>query len=220
MTELQTLAMDRTAAARSPIRAVPVQGLGGWAIEKKNDATPDWNVCLKRICDDQNQAAFAAMFSHFAPRIKSYLIRCGGNPVQAEEATQEAMATVWRKAHLFDPSKASAATWIFRIARNKQLDAIRKQRHPEPEDLPWAASATADPADEFALAEEQDRLRQAVNALPRKQREIVEQAFYGDRTHSEIAEVTSLPLGTIKSRIRLALDRLRRDLELEMRERP
>lgn len=181
--------------------------------ETEADDAPDWNACLTRIRDRRDQAAFASLFRHFAPRIKAYLIRSGGTPGQAEEATQEAMATIWHKAHLFDPSRASAATWIFRIARNKQLDAIRKLKRPEPEDLPWGPSEAPDPADAIALAQEQARLRDALETLPAKQREIIEKAFYGDLTHSEIAEVTRLPLGTIKSRIRLALQRLRQDLD-------
>ncbi len=180
--------------------------------ETRTTATPDWNDCLKRIRDARDQASFVLLFRHFAPRVKAYLIRCGGTPGQAEEAMQEAMTTVWRKAHLFDPSKASAATWIFRIARNKQLDAIRKMRRPEPEDLPWSATPEPDPAEEVGMAQEQERLRNAVEALPPKQREMVEKAFYGELSHSEIADLTSLPLGTIKSRLRLALQRLRHEL--------
>lgn len=218
MTGVQTIPVARNAVPPRPIaRVVSGRDAKGWAIDNVTDAAPDWTACLKRVRDAQDQAAFAALFRHFAPRIKAYLIRCGGTPSQAEEATQEAMATVWRKAHMFDASKASAATWIFRIARNKQLDAIRKQNRPEPEDLPWAETETADAAAEVALAQEQELLRKAVQALPGKQRAMIEQAFYGDLTHVEIAEVTRLPLGTIKSRIRLALDRLRRELATEVR---
>ena len=130
---------------------------------------------------------------------------------------QEAMATVWRKADLFDPSKASAATWIFRIARNKQLDAIRKLQRPEPEDLPWRDTEELDPAEEVGLVQEQERLRKAVETLPPKQREMIERAYYGELSHSEIADVTRLPLGTIKSRIRLALQRLRHELKSDQR---
>lgn len=181
----------------------------------ETEADPDWNACLKRIRDSQDQASFIVLFRHFAPRVKAYLIRCGGSPGQAEEAMQEAMTTVWRKAHLFDPSKAGAATWIFRIARNKQLDAIRKQNRPEPEDLPWGPTEASNPADEVGMAQEHERLRTAVDALPPGQRAIVEKAYYGELSHSEIAEVTNLPLGTIKSRIRLALQKLRHELGAE-----
>ena len=185
--------------------------------ETEVNSGPDWNACLKQIRDAGDQASFATLFRHFAPRIKAYLIRCGGSPGQAEEATQEAMATVWRKAHLFDPAKASATTWIFRIARNKQLDAIRKLNRPEPEDLPWGPAEAIDPADEVGLAQEEARLRAAVDALPAKQRKIVEQAFYGELSHAEISDITQLPLGTIKSRIRLALQKLRSELAADER---
>lgn len=185
----------------------------GWAIETVKESSSDWNDCLVRIRDIQDQSAFASLFNHFAPRVKAYLIRCGGSSSQAEEATQEAMATVWRKSHLFDPSKASASTWIYRIARNKQLDAIRRQRRPEPEELPWGNDEPEDPAAIFAMGQAQQGLRKAIEALPDKQRTIIEKAFFGELSHSEIAAVTQLPLGTIKSRIRLALERLRHELD-------
>ncbi len=172
----------------------------------------NWARCLQQITQAQDQAAFARLFQHFAPRVKAYLIRCGGSDTLAEEAMQEAMATVWHKAHMFNPAKAGASTWIFTIARNKQLDAIRKQNRPEPEDLPWGAENTGDPVAEIAVAQEQKLLRDAVDRLPAKQRDIIEKAFYGDLSHAEIASNLDLPLGTIKSRIRLGLERLRRDM--------
>ena len=119
------------------------------------------------------------------------------------------MATLWQKAHLFDPSRASVSTWIFTIARNKKIDALRKQKRPEPEDLPWGPEAEPDQADVLVMQQETTRLAQAVAELPEKQRLLIEQAYFGDLSHSEIAEETGLPLGPIKSRIRLALERLR-----------
>jgi RNA polymerase sigma-70 factor (ECF subfamily) len=126
------------------------------------------------------------------------------------------MATLWHKAHLFDPSRASVATWIFTIARNKKIDALRKQRRPEPEDLTWGPEPEPDQADVMAMQEDSQRLEEAMKQLPQQQRELIERAFYGDLSHSEIAAETGLPLGTIKSRIRLALERLRH----AMNERP
>ena len=110
---------------------------------------------------------------------------------------------------MFDPSRASVATWIFTIARNRKIDALRKQRRPEPEDLPWGPEAEPDQEDVIALQQETDKLAEAIAELPEKQRELIQQAYFGDLSHSEIAEATGLPLGTIKSRIRLALERLR-----------
>ena len=140
-------------------------------------------------------------------------MRSGADVTLAEECAQEVMATVWQKAHLYDPSRASAATWIFTIARNRKIDAIRKMRRPEPEDLPWGPEEEPDQADTLALQQETKALEEAMASLPSKQRELIEKAYFGDLSHSEIAAETGLPLGTIKSRIRLALDRLRHKLK-------
>ncbi|OUD09908.1 RNA polymerase subunit sigma [Marivivens niveibacter] len=171
-----------------------------------------WIEEIFAIRDKQDQAAFARLFAHFAPRIKGFLIRSGAADDMAEECAQEVLATVWRKAALFDPSRASAATWIFTIARNRQIDMIRRARRPEPEDLPWGPDAEPDQEDVIALSQETEKLGEAIAALPEKQRELIERAYFGDLSHSEIAEQTGLPLGTIKSRIRLALDRLRHSM--------
>lgn len=169
----------------------------------------EWEDCIRRIRDDEDRAAFAALFGHFAPRVKAFLMRSGADASLAEECTQEVMATLWQKAHLFDPARASAATWIFTIARNRKIDALRRMRRPEPEDLPWGPEADPDQEAALTLQQESRKLEMAVAALPDKQRELIEKAYFGDLSHSEIAEETGLPLGTIKSRIRLALDRLR-----------
>ena len=149
-----------------------------------------WISHVHRIRDDADKAAFAELYAHFAPRVKGFLINSGADGSMAEECAQEVMVTLWRKAHLFDPSRASVATWIFTIARNRKIDILRKQRRPEPEDL-----------------------SKALTILPAAQRELIEQAYFGDLSHSEIAKKTGLPLGTIKSRIRLALERLRQTMK-------
>ena len=158
---------------------------------------------------DQDKTAFAALFRHFAPRVKAFLMKSGAGETLAEECTQEVMATLWQKAHLFDPSRASVSTWIFTIARNRKIDALRRQKRPEPEDLPWGPEAEPDQAEAMSLRQESEKLAEAVAQLPDKQRKLIEKAYFGDLSHSEIAAETGLPLGTIKSRIRLALERLR-----------
>lgn len=178
------------------------------AMKKTYDPT-DWITHMTRIRDAQDQAAFAELFQYFAPRVKAFLMRSGADSTLAEECTQEVMATLWQKAHLFDASRASVATWVFTIARNRKIDALRKQRRPEPEDLVWGPEEEPDQADILSLQQESEQLGRAIAALPEKQRELIEKAYFGDLSHSEIAEQTGLPLGTIKSRIRLALDRLR-----------
>ncbi len=171
-----------------------------------------WVAHMQRIEVHQDQAAFAELFGHFAPRVKAFLIKSGATETMAEECSQEVMATVWRKAQLFDPSRASVATWIFTIARNRKIDALRKQRRPEPEDLTWGPEAEPDAEDVIALQQETKQLGAALANLPQKQRDLIERAYFGDLSHSEIAAETGLPLGTIKSRIRLALDRLRHSM--------
>ena len=175
----------------------------------QEETRAQWVGHVMRIRDAQDQEAFAELFGLFAPRVKAFLMRAGADAATAEECTQEVMATLWQKAHMFDPSRASVSTWIYTIARNKKIDHLRKQRRPEPEELAWGPEEEPDQADVIALQQESDQLSKAVAGLPEKQRVLIEKAYFGDLTHSEIAEATGLPLGTIKSRIRLALERLR-----------
>ena len=172
-----------------------------------------WVTHMSRIRDDQDQAAFAELFAHFAPRVKGFLMRSGSDASLAEECAQEVLATCWHKAHLFDPARASVATWIFTIARNRKIDVLRKQRRPEPEDLVWGPTEEPDQADVLALQQESEQLGRAIAGLPDAQRELIQKAYFGDLSHSEIADQTGLPLGTIKSRIRLALERLRHEMK-------
>jgi len=193
-----------------------------WRADKRKEADSDvasknrmtretdiWVACMIAVRDAQDEAAFARLFGHFAPRVKAFLMRSGADATLAEECAQETMVTLWHKAHLFDPGRASVATWIFTIARNRRIDALRRTRRPEPEDLPWGPEPEPDQADALALQQESEHLGEALASLPDKQRVLIEKAYFGDLTHSEIAAETGLPLGTIKSRIRLALDRLR-----------
>ena len=168
-----------------------------------------WVAQVSAVRDTKDKAAFAEIFAYFAPRVKSFLMKSGASPDLAEECTQEVMATLWNKAHMFDPTKATVSTWIFTIARNRKIDLLRKQRRPEPEDLPWGPEAEPDHAEALGLQQETEKLGAALATLPPEQRKLVEKAYLGELSHSEIAAETGLPLGTIKSRIRLALERLR-----------
>lgn len=175
------------------------------------------DTLLLAIGRDQDRAAFVDLFEQYAPRVKSYLMRLGAPASEADELAQEAFVSVWRKARLFDPGRASAATWIFRIARNLRIDALRRDRTagrfepdlsdaPEPAETPEAA----------ALGRQRDeRIGVALASLPAEQLEVLRLSFFQDRPHGEIAEALGLPLGTVKSRIRLALARLRAALEDE-----
>jgi len=172
----------------------------------------DWAALVLRVRDHQDKAAFAALFRHFAPRVKAFLMKSGAGAALAEECAQDVMATLWQKSHLFDPARASVATWVYTIARNRRIDALRKARRPEPEELDWGPEPEPDQAEVFETQQETKRLGAALAQLPDKQRALIERAFYGDLSHSEIAAETGLPLGTIKSRIRLALERLRQQM--------
>lgn len=174
----------------------------------------DANALLLQVAA-HDRAAFSALFDHFAPRLNAYIRKLGTDAAQAEELVQETMLTVWRKAGSFDPVKASASTWIYTIARNKRIDALRRERRPEldPTDAAFVpddhAEATSDPID---AAAHQKELAEAIAALPPEQAELLRLAYYEDKAHTEIAAQQKLPLGTVKSRLRLALDKLRRTL--------
>ena len=195
-----------------------VYGIDSEKIESKENVSVDssnkqlWAELIKKVETLKDTAAFEELFNHFAPRVKAFLMKSGADHQMAEECSQEVMATVWRKAHLFDPSRASASTWIFTIARNKKIDAIRKQNRPEPEQLYQDQDYEPDQETIVELQQETERLTSALEELPEKQRVLVEKAYLGELSHSEIAAITGLPLGTIKSRIRLALEKLRHSM--------
>lgn len=179
------------------------------------NAKTDFAGLIEKIAESQDRDAFAALFAHFAPRLKGYLLRLGASDGQAEEVLQEALLTVWRKAHLFDRKKAAASTWIFTIARNRRIDILRKKKFPEidAEDPSLVPDAPRAPDEEVIEAHEGAAVRVALEKLPDEQRELVRLAFYNGWSHSKIAADTNLPLGTVKSRLRLAFSRLRNELE-------
>jgi RNA polymerase sigma-70 factor (ECF subfamily) len=172
------------------------------------------SAAIVAVASRGDRAAFAGLFGHFAPRVKSYLMRLGAPPAQAEDLAQETMLAVWSKAALYDPQRAEAATWVFTIARNLRIDALRRERHPEvsdeflaevPDDRPGAEMLVADGRRDQAL-------RAVLATLPPEQAEVVRLSFFADLAHPAIAERLRLPLGTVKSRLRLAMGRIRKAL--------
>lgn len=166
---------------------------------------------MAAIAASQDREAFAELFAFYAPRVKAYMLRLGAGAALAEELTQEVMLTVWRKAALFDRRQASVSTWIFRVARNRRIDAARRARRADldPEDPSLLPEAPQAPDDLAAAGQTETRVRAALAELPLEQVELLRHAFYDGLSHSEIAERTGIPLGTVKSRIRLAFGRLR-----------
>lgn len=159
-----------------------------------------------------DRAAFAALFQRFAPRIKSYMMRLGADSGTADELTQETMLIAWRRAATFDRRQSSVGTWLFTIARNKRIDAIRRERRPDFDPNDPALTPEPPEAADAALdaTEREERVRSAMRRLPREQVELLRLAFYDGLSHRDIAERTGLPLGTVKSRLRLAFGRMRR----------
>jgi RNA polymerase sigma-70 factor (ECF subfamily) len=174
------------------------------------DAT-DFAVLIEAIAARQDRAAFTRVFAYYAPRVKAYLIRLGLGAAQAEEVTQEVMVAVWRKAASFDARQASVSTWLFRIARNRRIDVFRRDQREtlDARDPTFEPAAETPPDGAAEAAEREAQVRRAMDALPPEQRDLVRRAFYEDLSHSEIAASTGVPLGTVKSRLRLAFAKLK-----------
>jgi RNA polymerase sigma-70 factor, ECF subfamily len=180
-----------------------------------NDAAADDSALIRAIALHRDRAAFATLFGRFAPRLNSWFQRSGVPPEQAEELAQETMLAVWRKADSFDPGRAGVATWIFTIARNRRIDALRRApaRRLDGDDPSLAPRVPDAPDDAFAAAQRESVVLQALAALPADQAEVIRLSFFEDRPHAEIEHALGIPLGTVKSRLRLAMARLRRSLE-------
>lgn len=179
--------------------------------ESNAELQPDFSSLVVAIAQYKDKKAFAQLFQHYAPRVKSYLLRQGADSGQAEEVVQETMLSLWRKAGMFDPRKASAGTWIFTIARNLRIDSIRKSRRPEfdPEDPAFVPDPYAAADDSLEAGQMRVRVREALNSLPEEQASVVQLSFFEDKPHGDIAKQLGLPLGTVKSRLRLAMRRIR-----------
>ena len=201
--------------ARRPI----VLRFGAWPVVMTETPVPHpataHAALIQAIAEHGDRDAFGILFRHFAPRVKAWLLRAGATGTQAEELAQETMLAVWRKPRLFDPNRAGAATWIFTIARNMRIDALRRERHPDTL-LADPTHTQAEPprADHLLAAEERDdRVRAAMATLSAEQAEVVRLAFFLDKPHAEIERELGIPLGTVKSRLRLAMTKLRAALE-------
>ncbi len=166
---------------------------------------------IEAIAQRHDRAAFADLFAYFGPRVKAWMLRSGSQAAAADELAQETMVAIWQKAHLFDPTRAAASTWIFTIARNLRIDAVRRERHPS--DLVFDPIAAQEPpiqADRaIVLAQQQTRIQSALSFLPPEQADVIHKAFFEDKAHAEIEKELGIPLGTVKSRLRLAINRLR-----------
>ena len=168
-----------------------------------------------QIASSQDKTAFTALFDFFAPRLNHYLCRLGADAQLAEDIVQETMTRLWHKAALFDPKKSSLSTWLFRIARNRYIDIMRQRKEHVSDDVLETHEDEATSSPELHTIQQQNiqAIQAALKDLPDAQMELIQLAFFGDYSHAAIAEKTGLPLGTIKSRIRLAFKKLRTTLE-------
>ncbi len=176
----------------------------------------DLTLCVELIGKNQDKLAFNSIFRHFAPRLKSFLIKAGSTDSQAEEVIQEVMIAVWTKSSTYDSNKSSVSTWIYTIARNKRIDKIRKEkRHylsESDEGLEIPVDSTQEK--EIFTAQVSNSLKKYMSNLPEEQSKLLKLSYFYNKTHADISEELKIPLGTVKSRIRLALTKMRHLVEV------
>lgn len=190
-------------------RLIVLNGVG----QKEVPPSPEELIrLLDAVARAQDRNAFARLFAYFAPRVKSFLVRSGLADAVAEEVTQEVMIAVWRKASYFDPGRAGASTWVFTIARNRRIDRLRRLRTRTTDPFPDPSDEADTPpsGEDIALTAEREKaVRTALATLSDEQATVVRLSFFSEKPHAEIARELGIPLGTVKSRVRLALNRLR-----------
>lgn len=177
--------------------------------DKRGDPRTEFSDLIVAIARDRDREAFARLFAYFAPRIKTLMMQFGAPPARAEEIAQDAMMAVWSKARLFDPAGASASGWIFRIAKNLHLDAIRRDQRFAAIPIDADPDDVALPDAILTLQDTEGRVRAAIAKLSPEQVRVITLSFFEDKPHAEIAKELNIPLGTVKSRVRLAMQRLR-----------
>ena len=189
-----------------------------WSNPGAPRAMTGWDAhsqAILAVASRRDRESFRALFLYFAPRVKAYLMRRGMPASQADELAQETLLTVWRKAERFDPARAGASTWIFTIARNLRIDQLRRGTS-LPDDYYPGEEPVASPGDEYFAHQRDRKVSDALKSLPQDQAEVVRLSFFEEIPHPAIAAQLGIPLGTVKSRLRLAMSRLRKGLE-EMR---
>lgn len=180
-----------------------------------SEPADDVSGLVLAIAANADMAAFQQLFQSYSPRIRGYLLKLTRDGQAAEDLMQETMLSIWRKAGQYDPARGPASAWIFTIARNVWIDAWRKQRRPEFDPNDPSLATAPEPDADIVMEQRQsyDALHEAVKTLPKEQLELIRLSFFDEASHSAIAEQLGLPIGTVKSRIRLAFGRLRNALE-------
>ena len=196
------------------LAAVPVA-----TADRRMPTDDEINAWMRAVAETSDRPAFAALFRHFAPRIKGFLARAGADDALAEEIAQETMVTLWRRASSFDSTRAQVSTWLYTIARNLRIDHHRRLAGGAA-DVPDDWDAEQQPADAhlspealLQAAQRERGVQRALAELPAEQAKVLRLSFFDEQPHARIARDLGIPLGTVKSRIRLAVTRLRRILE-------
>jgi RNA polymerase sigma-70 factor (ECF subfamily) len=213
--------MTLTAPLPMPVLGIRARraGLGGWQWSPPAVAIchiggrvdPDLTNLIASVANG-DQAAFASLYDALSPTIFGVVRRVLRDPSQAEEVTQEVFVEIWKQATRFDAARGSVRTWAVTIAHRRAVDRVRsEQSHRERQVTVGAASLEVPPSpeDDAVEAEDRQRARTAMDALPAAQREALELAFYDALTHVQISEHLGVALGTVKTRIRDGLIRLR-----------
>lgn len=177
----------------------------------QQDQIKQWNHCLERIALTGDKHMYMKFYDHFAPRLKSWLIGVTRDDVLAEELTQETMMTVWRKAKQYDSKKAAASTWIFRIARNLHVDHLRRQKVRDNAVLVYDECETVD----YDAHADSHRIRDEIKNLPVQQAQVIYKSYFEGKSHQEISDEMSLPLGSVKSSLRLGFQKLSKAVRSE-----
>ncbi|GHG03072.1 sigma-70 family RNA polymerase sigma factor [Thalassotalea marina] len=171
---------------------------------------------LIAVAEQRDRQAFACLFKFFAPKILRIAQSKFNQEAQASEVVQETMSNVWRKAHLFDNAKGAATTWVYTVMRNVTFDMLRKVQSNREDTLsddfwPIAESVVAE-EDTFSDHLEKDKILSCIDELPENQQQVVKGFYFMEMSQEQLAKHLNLPLGTIKSRLRLALAKLRAQL--------
>lgn len=187
----------------------------GTAPPRKKD---EWADDLRLVAERQDRAAFTRLYDHFQPRVRAWLMKNGAAADEAEELVQDAMTKIWQKAKQFDPKRASSSAWIFAIARNQRIDLARKRavrartQEGYTAEYPLHVEEVTQPDEHLEGADRASLIRRGMKILPTEQKQVVHMAFFEGLSHREIAAHLDLPVGTVKSRIRLAFGRLKNEL--------
>ncbi len=178
----------------------------------------EWAEAISAIANTQDRQAFARLFDDCTPRLRAWLMKAGAPKDEADEIAQETMIKVWQKAKQFDRSRASGSAWIFAIARNQRIDLIRKKNVRSrtqdnfAQEYPLHVDEPALPDADLAVGDTQAHIREGMKQLSEDQFEVINLAFFDGLSHRQIAAQLDLPVGTVKSRIRLAFARLKSEL--------